>query len=72
MRSVAGRRRPLPQGGQEVQREIRGKFHLHRYIVGETKWRELMASLMKPFTSSEVKCFDLAERGEALWRADWH
>ena len=35
-------------------------------IIGEKKWRELMVSLMQPFTSAEGKYFDLAECGEAL------
>ncbi len=35
-------------------------------LVGEKKWHELMASLMRPFTSAEVKYFDLGERDAAL------
>lgn len=30
-------------------------------IVGHSKWQEGMASFCKPFTSAEIKYFDLAE-----------
>lgn len=51
------------------------KFDIHHAndfariaIVGEKKWHEWMASLMKPFTGAEVRYFDLDERQQAL---DW-
>lgn len=35
-------------------------------IVGEKKWEEKMASLMKPFTTAELKYFDTSQRQQAL------
>lgn len=35
-------------------------------MVGEKKWQDWMASLMKPFTSAEVRYFDVIERETAL------
>ena len=35
-------------------------------LVGEKKWHDWMASLMKPFTSAEVRYFDVTERETAL------
>lgn len=37
-------------------------------MVGEKKWHKWMTKLMKPFTSAEVKYFEIQEREEAL---DW-
>lgn len=40
-------------------------------MVGEKKWQEWMADLMKPFTEAEVKFFDLKDRNVALeWIKD--
>lgn len=38
----------------------------HIALVGEKRWQEWMTKLMKPFTSAEVKYFDLGEREQAL------
>lgn len=35
-------------------------------MVGDKKWHEWMTKLMKPFTSAELKYFDLSESSEAL------
>ncbi|HET8839026.1 MAG TPA: STAS/SEC14 domain-containing protein [Flavobacteriaceae bacterium] len=35
-------------------------------MVGEKKWEEWMADLMKPFTAAEVKYFDAVQREEAI------
>ncbi len=35
-------------------------------MVGEKKWEEWMTKLMKPFTSAEVRYFDIEEREKAL------
>ena len=35
-------------------------------IVGEKAWHEWMTKLMKPFTSAEVKYFEIPEREQAL------
>ena len=35
-------------------------------MVGEKRWQEWMTKLMKPFTSAEVKYFDVTERERAL------
>lgn len=35
-------------------------------MVGEKKWEEGMTDLMKPFTSAEVKYFDISKKDEAL------
>lgn len=35
-------------------------------MVGEKKWEEWMTNLMKPFTSAEVKYFDISQKDEAL------
>jgi hypothetical protein len=37
-------------------------------IVGEKKWHEWMTKAMKPFTSAEVRYFDLGQREAAM---DW-
>lgn len=34
-------------------------------LVGEKKWQEWMATLCKPFTSAEVRYFDVSERKAA-------
>ena len=35
-------------------------------MVGEKKWQEWMTDLMKPFTSAEIKYFDLSQTHEAM------
>lgn len=35
-------------------------------MVGDRKWEEHMTTCMKPFTSAEVKFFDIDERESAL------
>ncbi|MBK1881990.1 STAS/SEC14 domain-containing protein [Luteolibacter pohnpeiensis] len=35
-------------------------------IVGEKTWHDWMTKLMKPFTSAEVKYFELSQRSEAM------
>ncbi|MDQ8184128.1 STAS/SEC14 domain-containing protein [Pelagicoccus sp. SDUM812002] len=35
-------------------------------FVAEKKWLDLVTQAMKPFTSAELRHFDLAERDEAL------
>ena len=35
-------------------------------MVGEKKWQEWMTDLMKPFTSAELKYFDLSQTQEAM------
>jgi len=35
-------------------------------FVGEKKWLNLITQAMKPFTSAEIRYFDIAEREEAL------
>lgn len=35
-------------------------------MVGDKKWQEWMTDLMKPFTSAEIKYFDLDQRDDAL------
>ncbi|WP_026135826.1 SpoIIAA family protein [Nafulsella turpanensis] len=35
-------------------------------MVGTQKWQEWLTKAMKPFTSAEVRFFDLLEREEAL------
>lgn len=35
-------------------------------MVGEKKWQEWMTKLIKPFTSAEVRYFDVTEREKAL------
>lgn len=35
-------------------------------MVGEKKWQEWMIEGMKPFTSAEVRYFDLSQKDEAL------
>jgi len=35
-------------------------------MVGEKKWHKWMAKLMKPFTSAEVKYFEVQEREDGL------
>ena len=35
-------------------------------MAGEKTWQEWMIKLMKPFSSAEVKYFDVKERAEAL------
>ena len=35
-------------------------------MVGEEKWQDWMTSLMKPFTSADVKYFEASEREAAL------
>jgi len=35
-------------------------------MVGDRKWQENMTQLMKPFTSADVKFFDLSEKNRAL------
>ena len=35
-------------------------------MVGEKKWQDWMTQLMKPFTSAEIKYFDLTERETAI------
>lgn len=35
-------------------------------MVGAKKWQEWLTAAMKPFTSAEVRYFDLPEREEAL------
>ena len=37
-------------------------------MVGEKKWEEWMTDLMKPFTSAEIKYFDISQREEAMKR----
>lgn len=35
-------------------------------MVGEKKWQDWMAQFMEPFTSAEVKYFDVSQKEEAL------
>ena len=35
-------------------------------MVGEKKWEEWMTDLMKPFTSADVRFFDISKKKEAL------
>lgn len=35
-------------------------------MVGEKKWEKLMTDLMRPFTSAEVKYFDISEKDVAM------
>ena len=35
-------------------------------MVGDKKWEEWMTEFIKPFTSAEVKYFDLSEKVEAM------
>ncbi len=35
-------------------------------MVGDKRWEEWMTSLMKPFSSAEIKYFDLSGREQAL------
>ncbi|MBO3272050.1 STAS/SEC14 domain-containing protein [Hymenobacter defluvii] len=35
-------------------------------MVGDERWEEWMTKLMKPFSSAEIKYFDLLEREQAL------
>lgn len=35
-------------------------------MVGEKKWEEWMTDLMKPFTSAEVRYFDISQGEEAI------
>ena len=35
-------------------------------LVGETKWQEMMTSLMSPFTSAEVRFFETTDLDDAL------
>lgn len=35
-------------------------------IVGEKKWHEWMATVMKPFTSAEIRYFDHHDRAAAM------
>lgn len=34
-------------------------------MVGEKQWQEWMTDLMKPFTASDIKYFDVSEKEEA-------
>ena len=34
-------------------------------IVGEKKWQEWMTQIMKPFTDSDIRYYDIAEREDA-------
>jgi hypothetical protein len=34
-------------------------------MVGEKKWQEVMTALMKPFTSAEIKYFEIEEKKQA-------
>lgn len=35
-------------------------------MVGDKQWEKLLTDLMKPFTSAEIKYFDLKEKDKAL------
>lgn len=35
-------------------------------VVGEKKWHAWMADFMKPFTSAEVRYFEVSERSSAF------
>jgi hypothetical protein len=52
---------------QDLQFDIK---HANDYkkiaMVGEKKWEKWMSNLMKPFTSAEIKYFDLTERRQAI------
>lgn len=51
---------------EDVKFDIRHARDIGRMgFVGEKKWQEWMAALMRPFTSAEIRYFDLANLQQA-------
>tara|TARA_B100000949_G_C14104929_1_gene375791 strand:+ start:405 stop:755 length:351 start_codon:yes stop_codon:yes gene_type:complete len=51
---------------RDAKFDIKHKDNLSKIaMVGEKKWEEAMTTLMKPFTDTEIKFFDLGDREHA-------
>ncbi len=52
---------------QEIKFDIKHLNDINRAaIVGGKKWEQMVANLAKPFTSAEVRFFELSQREEAM------
>lgn len=52
---------------KEVSFDIHNANNFNKVaIVGDKKWEELMANVTRPFTSAEVRYFDLSQRQQAM------
>lgn len=56
---------------EEVKFDFKHANHFRKVaVVGDAKWEEWLTNLAKPFTSAEVKYFELNQKEEAMnWLA---